>query len=171
MEKAIQATRATKEHKTPSLKSLSTWVDLEAWRGFDLLNVSWIVAFCSCIKCWVQKTWMAWMEVIDGIYNLQPLPSCWLSLPSMGTPDMTMFSVRCMPRQRPVGVWSGWSLKPFILYLHRTVRWHIEHVRCVLTSQPDIWLCTVHLLQSTVGAGYRCSVGSPDMSRAHRTVR
>jgi hypothetical protein len=27
------------------------------------------------------------MEVVGSIYNLQPLPSCWLTLLSMGTPD------------------------------------------------------------------------------------
>jgi hypothetical protein len=27
------------------------------------------------------------MEVVGGIYSLQPLPSRWLTLPSMGTPD------------------------------------------------------------------------------------
>jgi hypothetical protein len=27
------------------------------------------------------------MEVVGGIYSLQPLPSRWLSLLSMGTPD------------------------------------------------------------------------------------
>jgi hypothetical protein len=27
------------------------------------------------------------MEVVGGIYSLQPLPSYWLSLLSMGTPD------------------------------------------------------------------------------------
>jgi hypothetical protein len=27
------------------------------------------------------------MEVVGGIYSLQPLPNCWLSLLSMGTPD------------------------------------------------------------------------------------
>jgi hypothetical protein len=79
-EKAIQATRATKEHKTPFLKSLSNWVDLGAWRGFDLLIVSWSVVFCSCNECEVQKTWMAWMDVVGGIYKLQPLPSRWLSM-------------------------------------------------------------------------------------------
>jgi hypothetical protein len=26
------------------------------------------------------------MEVVGGIYSLQPLPSRWLTLPSMGTP-------------------------------------------------------------------------------------
>jgi hypothetical protein len=76
-----------KEHKIASLKSLSNWVDFEAWRGLDLLDVSWSECFCSCIGCVVHKTWMAWMEVVGGIYSLQPLPSCWLSLLSTGTPD------------------------------------------------------------------------------------
>jgi hypothetical protein len=58
-----------KKHKTSSLKSLSNWVDFEAWRGFDLLDVSWSECFCSCIECRVQKTWMAWMMVVGGIYS------------------------------------------------------------------------------------------------------
>jgi hypothetical protein len=27
------------------------------------------------------------MEVVGGIYSLQPLPSCWVTLLSMGAPD------------------------------------------------------------------------------------
>jgi hypothetical protein len=34
------------------------WVDLEAWIGFDLWNVSWSECYCSCIECELQKTWM-----------------------------------------------------------------------------------------------------------------
>jgi hypothetical protein len=30
------------------------------------------------------------MEVVGGIYSLQPLPSHWLSLLSMGTPDSSV---------------------------------------------------------------------------------
>jgi hypothetical protein len=50
--------------------------------------------------------WLEW-RWLGGIYSLQPLLSRWLSLLSMGTPDMTLFSVRCVPCQRPIGVWSG----------------------------------------------------------------
>jgi hypothetical protein len=39
-EKAIQATRATKEHKWSSLKSLSNRVDFVAWSGLNALDVS-----------------------------------------------------------------------------------------------------------------------------------
>jgi hypothetical protein len=45
-------------------------------------------------------------EVVGGIYSLQPLPSRWLSLLAMGTPNSPMvhwtalFTVRCVPRQR-----------------------------------------------------------------------
>jgi hypothetical protein len=34
-----------------------------------------------------RPAWMAWMEVVGGIYNLQPLRSRWLTLLSMGTLD------------------------------------------------------------------------------------
>jgi hypothetical protein len=114
-EKAIQATRATKEQKTPSLKSLSNWVDLEAWRGFDLLIVSWSVVFCSCIECWVQKNWMTWMEVVGGTYSPNHYSSCcywWRTGQSGGASDRALFSVRCVPHQLPVGVGEVdcWSL-------------------------------------------------------------
>jgi hypothetical protein len=47
------------------------------------------------------------MEVVGGIYSLQPLPSRWLTLLSMGTPDVALFIVRCVPHQLSVGVWSS----------------------------------------------------------------
>jgi hypothetical protein len=47
----------------------------------------WSVCLCSSIECEDVKAWMDWMEVVGGIYSLQPLPSRWLSLLSMGTPD------------------------------------------------------------------------------------
>jgi hypothetical protein len=76
-----------KKHKSPSLKSLCTWFDFGAWRGFDALIVSWSVCFCSSIECEGWKAWITSMEVVVGIYSLQPLPSCWLTLLLMGTPD------------------------------------------------------------------------------------
>jgi hypothetical protein len=38
-----------------------------AWRGFDLLNVSWSGVFCSCIECDIQNTWMDMNEVV-GVF-------------------------------------------------------------------------------------------------------
>jgi hypothetical protein len=85
-----------KNTKTPSLKSLMNWVDLEAWRGFDLWNVSWSECYCSCIECELQKTWMPLKEVVEwGIYSLQPLPSHWLFLLSMGTSDSLVVHRTC----------------------------------------------------------------------------
>jgi hypothetical protein len=59
------------------------------------------------------------MEVVAGIYSLQPLPSRWLTLLSMGTPDspvahrtvrwrtgQSLFTVRCAPCQR-----AHWGLE------------------------------------------------------------
>jgi hypothetical protein len=37
-----------------------------AWRGFDLLNVSWSEVFCSCNEWDVQKTWMPMNVVVGG---------------------------------------------------------------------------------------------------------
>jgi hypothetical protein len=76
-----------KKHKSPSLKSLSTWFDFGAWRGFDALIVSLECILCSCIECEEWEAWMAWMVVVGDIYSLQSLSSCWLTLLSMSTPD------------------------------------------------------------------------------------
>jgi hypothetical protein len=58
--------------------------------------------------------WLEW-RWLGGIYSLQPLPSRWLSLVSMDTPDKTLFSIRCVPHQLPNGIWSGGPLKFFVL--------------------------------------------------------
>jgi hypothetical protein len=54
----------------------------------NALNVSWSVWLCSCNEYRVQKTWMPLKEVVGDIYSLQPLPSRWLFLLAMGTPDI-----------------------------------------------------------------------------------
>jgi hypothetical protein len=60
---------------------------LETWSGLNALNVSLSGWLCSCIEWEVQNTWMALNEVVGGIYSSQPLPSHWLFLLAMGTPD------------------------------------------------------------------------------------
>jgi hypothetical protein len=159
------------KHKTPSLKSLSNWVDFEAWRGFDLLDVSWSVCFCSCIECGVQKTWMAWMVVVGGIYSPNHYSSrCCRRAHRIAQwcTGTALFAIRCLPCQQTVGVWSGWPLKSFVLLRHRTVR-------CILTLLLWLLTCalfTVHLTsQSTVGRNWsllrwltehvRCTPDSP----------
>jgi hypothetical protein len=113
----VERRKQTKQHeqqkntKTPSLKSLMNWVDLEAWKGFDLWNVSWSECYYSCIECELQKTRMPLKEVVErGIYSLQSLPSCWLFLLLMGTPDSPVVhwtgTVHCAVRAtsaRPLG--------------------------------------------------------------------
>jgi hypothetical protein len=42
------------------------------------------------------------MEVVGGIYS----PNHYLVVVVDGAPDMALFSVRCVPRQLLVGVWS-----------------------------------------------------------------
>jgi hypothetical protein len=159
-----------KKHKTPSLKSLSNWVDFEARRGFDLL----IVSYRLLLLYWI---WRA--ENLDGlnvggfgVFIAQTtIPVVAVDRhngQSGGAPDTALFIVRCVPRQQTDEVWSGWPLKSFVLLRHRTVR-------CVLTSQ--FWLMTsalstVHCSpQSTVGRSWsllrwltrhvRCSPDSP----------
>jgi hypothetical protein len=54
---------------------------------------------------------------MGGIYSLQPLPSCWLNLLAMGTPDSAM--VHRTVRWR-TGQCGG---APDSAVAHRTVRW------------------------------------------------
>jgi hypothetical protein len=51
-----------------------------------------------------------------------------------------LFTVRCVPRHYAVGVWSNLTVGTLCPVAAWTVLWHTGHVRCVLTSQPDIWL-------------------------------
>jgi hypothetical protein len=59
------------------------------------------------------------MRWLGGIYSLQPLPSRWLSLLAMGTPDspmahrtVTIHYPVCATSARPLGFWSGRPLEP-----------------------------------------------------------
>jgi hypothetical protein len=75
---------------------------LEAWRGFDLLDVSWSEVFCSCNEFDVQNTWMEVNEV-----GPQPLPSRWLSLLAMGAPDSHCALSGARHVSASVKVWSS----------------------------------------------------------------
>jgi hypothetical protein len=107
-------------------------------------------------------------------YSLQTLPSRWLILLAMGTPDSPVAHrtgiVHCpvlATSARPLGFGVTWPLES----LHQTVWCHTEHVRWPLTSV--LWLLprTVHFCNRPLTLSDRCSAGSPDMSGAHRTVR
>jgi hypothetical protein len=53
--------------------------------------------------------WLEW-RWLGGIYNPNHYSSCccrWRTGQSGGAPDMTLFNVWCVPRQWPIGVWSG----------------------------------------------------------------
>jgi hypothetical protein len=70
----------------------------------------WSGYLCYCNECVVQNTWMQLKEVVGGIYSLQPLPSRWLSLLAMGTPNSPVahrtVTVHCLVRAmsaRPLG--------------------------------------------------------------------
>jgi hypothetical protein len=61
-------------------------------------------------------------EVVGGIYSLQPLPSRWLVLLGMGTPDSPVVHQTGIVHlsgarhvSTPVGVWSSRPLKLFVL--------------------------------------------------------
>jgi hypothetical protein len=157
-------------------------------------RLSWIwdlerIWSLECVLEWslLLLQWMWCSEYLDaiegggwGIYSLQPLPRRWLFLVAMGTLDSpvvhrtgTVHYPVCATSARLLGFGATWLLEP---------------LSCSCTGQsgatPDMscvrWLLcsdlyhavftTVHFWQTTIDAGYCCSVGSPDMSGAHRTV-
>jgi hypothetical protein len=68
-------------------------------------------------------------EVVGGIYSLQPLPSRWLSLLAMGTPDMYCSLSGARHVSTPVGVLERTTIGTLVLRMHQTVRCHTRHVR------------------------------------------
>jgi hypothetical protein len=81
--------------------------------------------------------WLEW-RWLGGIYSLQPLPSRWLFLLAMGTPDIhcSVFGTRHVSMS--VGVWSGLTVgvvAPDSLVPHRT---------CPVTSDFDALTSVVH---------------------------
>jgi hypothetical protein len=113
------------------------------------------------------------MVVVGGIYSLQPLPSRWVTLLSMGTSDSTMVhqTLYC-------SLYSE-------CHISRPLGFGAVDYRSILSScgtgqSGAFWLCRLALtsdsqivLQSTIGEVDRCSVGSPDspMNYSRLTMR
>jgi hypothetical protein len=120
-------------------------------------------------------------KVVGGIYSLQPLPSHWLSLLAMGTLDSPVAhrtgTIHCPVRAmstRPLGFgaldrWNPFSFSCTGQSGGTPNMSRAFWLRCV-TSVCALFAFTVHCSRS-LAPGYHCSVGSPDMSGAHRTVR
>jgi hypothetical protein len=136
--------------------------------------VSWSVALCSCNEWETQNAWIALNEVVGGIYSPQPLPSCWLFLLAMGTPDSLVahrtVTVHCPVRAtsaRQLGFWAvdRWSPLPF----------------CCTWQSGDLWLLrfdfcatlftTVHLSSRPLARRESLLRWHTVQSSAHRTVR
>jgi hypothetical protein len=58
-------------------------------------------------------------ENLDGLngggWRVFIAPTTILAVAVDDAPDMALFTVRCVPRQHAVGVWSGCPLKFFVL--------------------------------------------------------
>jgi hypothetical protein len=167
-----------KKHKTPSLKSLGNWVHFKAWRGFDLLDVCSSECFCSCIEFGVQKTWMAWMVMVGGIYSPNHYSSrcCrWAhrTVRWCTGHDIVHYPVPATSAKRWGLEWL--IIEVFVLLRHWTVRWHTRQSDAFWLRCSDFWLahCSLFIWHRSrpLGAVDRCFVGSSDMSGAHRIVR
>jgi hypothetical protein len=103
------------------------------------------------------------MEVVGGIYNLQPLPSCWLSLLSMSTPDSPVVH-RTTHFSR-----SGARHVITSLGFGAVDRWNPLSFSCTGQSgatsdmYSDFLRALFTLGSRPLAPGYRCSVGSPDI--------
>jgi hypothetical protein len=147
-------------------EQLSWFWSLEGIECFDC--VFGVFAFTLVLNVKFRKLgWLEW-RWLGGIYSPNHYSSrcCrWHTGQSVGAPDMALFIVQCMPRQLPIGVWSDWPLKSFVLLQHRTVWWHTGQSGAFWLRSSDF--CTVHFLLFTIVDRWRswpCSVGSPDMS-------
>jgi hypothetical protein len=115
---------------------------------------------------------MALNEVVGGIYSPQPLPSRWLTLRSMGTPDSTVAHwtaiVHCLVHTmsaRPLGFGAvdRWSPLSFCCtgQSGATPDSLVTSDFYALTSARHcLPLCTFAVDRWHVGS--RCSAGSPD---------
>jgi hypothetical protein len=103
---------------------------------------------------------MALNEVVGGIYSAQPLPSHWLFLLAMGTPDIHYSLSGARHVNALVGVWSCWPLEPIVLLLHRIVRWPLTSLLWLLRG-------TVHHCSSVQSTIDTQGAVTP---LAHRTV-
>jgi hypothetical protein len=97
---------------------------LEAWRGFDLLNVSRNGVFCSCNEWDVHNAWVPMNVVVGGIDSPQPLCSCWQGLLAMGAPDSHCALSGACHVSASVRVRSSCPLESLVVLLHRTVWCH-----------------------------------------------
>ena len=126
----------------------------------------WSGCLCSCNECDVQNTWMSLKEVVRGIYSLQSLPSRWLFLLAMGTPDRHCSLSDARHVSTPVGVWSEstvGAVAPDSSVPYQTCPVTSDFCRALFITVP---FCSRPLTRSD-----RCSASSPDMSGAHWTVR
>jgi hypothetical protein len=140
-----------------------------------------VFGFALAMNIELRKLGCHWRRWLGGIYSLQPLPSRWLFLLAMGTLNSPVAhrigTIHCpvhATSARPLGFGATWSLEPL-------------SYRCTGQSgaTPNmfggLWLLrsysyralftTVHFCSRSLAPGSHCSVGSPDMSGAHRTVR
>jgi hypothetical protein len=132
-----------------------------------------VFGFALAMNMEFRKLGFHWRRWLGGIYSLQPLSSRWLNLLAMSTLDSPVVhrtvTVHCPVRAtsaRPLGFGATWPL---------------ECLSCSCTGQsgatPDmsgvLWLLprTVHFCSRPLTPGYRCCVGSPDISVAHWTVQ
>jgi hypothetical protein len=125
---------------------------LEAWRGFDLLNVSWSVVFCSCNECEIQKTWMDGMEVVGGIYS----PNHYSSRCCRWRTEQDI--VQCPVRATSVPRWGLERLTVEALCSVAAPVSLVAHRACLVRSDFLFCLLTAHYTPSTVDHWRRLSL-------------
>jgi hypothetical protein len=163
-EKAIQATRATNEHKN-SLSQVTKWLSW-FWELERIWSLECVLEWMLLLLYWIgtSENWMPLKEVV-GVFIasnhfLVVGRFCW----RWDTPDtsvvhqtITIHCPVCATSAHPLGfgVVDRWSC----LSCSCT-----GHVQCALTYLLWLLLRTVHCGSRPLAPGYRCSVGSPDMS-------
>jgi hypothetical protein len=92
---------------------------------------------------------------------------------SGGAPDTALFTVRWVPHQPTVGVWSCWPLKSSVFLRHRTVRWHTGQFGAIWHRRLSFvfWRLDCSVVDRWRGWSlFRCLTGQSGGSRAVRWI-
>jgi hypothetical protein len=136
-----------------------------------------VFGFALAMNMEFRKLGCHWRRWLGGIYSLQPLPSHWLFLLAMGTPDSPVVhrigTVHCpvratSPRPLGFGVVDRYSCLSYSCTRQSSGTPDMSGAFWLRSLTSDF---TMLFYSRPLAPGYYCSVGRPDMSGAHRTVR
>jgi hypothetical protein len=181
-EESNQATRATKETQiTLSQVTKNFWsLDLILELGEDLMLWLCLGVYSFALVFNEEVAMLGWLEwwwlgVFIAPTTILAVDVDGHTGQSGGALDTALFTIRWVPCQPTVEVWSFWPLKSSVLLRHRIVRWHTVQPSATYRRRlsSDFWYCRLRRSQRSRPSGEVdcCSVVSPNSPVAHQIVR